>query len=154
VDSSADAIAACRRNLELNNVAAELVQSDVTVFLQATFAQQREYDVVVLDPPKLAPSSASLDKARRKYHGLNRDAIKVVSQQDGGLLVSCSCSAAMTQKDGGQYFLSMVHGAALAAGRQVTLLSVSGAASCHAQSPIAWPAGAYLTAAVFFVHPV
>jgi hypothetical protein len=50
-------------------------------------------------------------------------------------------------------FLKMVQGAALAAGRQVTLLSVSGAASCHTQSPMSFPAGAYLTTALFYVHP-
>jgi hypothetical protein len=60
----------------------------------------------------------------------------------------------MTQKEGGQYFLAMVHQAALAAGRQVTLLKKAGAASCHTQSPISWPAGDYLTAALFYVHPI
>jgi 23S rRNA G2069 N7-methylase RlmK/C1962 C5-methylase RlmI len=155
VDSSADAIKAFRANAELNGCAegqVEFIQSDITPFLQESFGK-REYDVIVLDPPKLAPSVASLDKARRKYHSINRDALKLISS-DGGLLLSCTCSAAMTQKDGGQYFLTMVHQAALSAGRQVTLVKKNGAASCHTQSPISWPAGDYLTAALFYVHPV
>jgi 23S rRNA G2069 N7-methylase RlmK/C1962 C5-methylase RlmI len=94
-----------------------------------------------------------LDKARRKYHALNRDAMNAIDERNGGLLLTCSCSAAMTQAEGGQYFLKMVQGAALAAGRSVTLLSVSGAAPCHTQSPIAFPASSYLTAALFHVHP-
>ena len=153
VDSSQDAIDACQANAALNGCEdkLELIRSDITTFLQESFSQ-REYDVIILDPPKLAPSVQGLDKARRKYHSFNRDAIKLVSK-DGGLLLTCTCSAAMTQKDGGQYFLGMVQGAALAAQRQVTLLRVSGAASCHTQSPISWPAGAYLTAALFYVHP-
>lgn len=154
VDSSQDAIDACLANAELNNCLDKVnfVRSDITAFLQES-AGQAVYDVIVLDPPKLAPSVAGLDKARRKYHSFNRDAIKVVAPE-GGLLLTCTCSAAMTQKDGGQYFLSMVQGAAQATNRQVTLLRVSGAASCHTQSPVSWPAGAYLTAALFYVHPV
>jgi 23S rRNA G2069 N7-methylase RlmK/C1962 C5-methylase RlmI len=154
VDSSEDAVEACRVNAELNGCEdkVEFIRSDITKFLQESFGE-REYDVIVLDPPKLAPSLNGLDKARRKYHSFNRDALKLVSG-NGGLLLTCTCSAAMTQKDGGQYFLEMVHQAALAAGRQVTLLKRSGAASCHTQSPISWPAGAYLTAALFYVHPI
>jgi 23S rRNA G2069 N7-methylase RlmK/C1962 C5-methylase RlmI len=133
----------------------ETICSDITVFLQQQCHGDpgRQYDVVVLDPPKLAPTTTGLDKAKRKYHGLNRDAIKVVNEKEGGLLLTCTCSAAMTQKDGGRYFLDMVSGAALAAGRCVTLLRVTGAASCHTQSPVAYPAGSYLTAALFYVHP-
>lgn len=154
VDSSEGAVEACRANAELNGCLDKVnfVKSDITKFLQDSVGKQ-DYDVIVLDPPKLAPSAATLEKARRKYHSFNRDAIKIISS-DGGLLMTCTCSAAMTQKDGGQYFLGMVHQAALAAGRQVTLLKKSGAASCHTQSPISWPAGAYLTAAVFYVHPI
>lgn len=153
VDSSEDAVEACRRNAVLNGCEdrLKLVRSDISRFLQET-VDQEDYDVVILDPPKLAPSASGLDKARRKYHSFNRDAIKLISPQ-GGLLLTCTCSAAMTQKDGGQYFLAMVQGAAQAAGREVTLLRVSGAASCHTQSPVSWPAGAYLTAALFYVHP-
>lgn len=171
VDSSRDAIESCRVNAQLNGYnengddnerrKLEFIQSDITAFLQNRAADAGTgidghgllYDVVILDPPKLAPQVAALDKARRKYHALNRDAVKVVNRASGGLFLTCTCSAAMTQKDGGQYFLGMVQGAAQAAGRQVTLLRVSGAASCHVQSPVSWPAGNYLTAALFFVHP-
>ena len=154
VDSSEDAIFACRNNAKLNECTEDrlqFVRADIGVFLRDT-ADTALYDVVILDPPKLAPTAAGLDKARRKYPAFNRDAIKVVAPE-GGLLLTCTCSAAMTQKDGGKYFLQMVQGAAQATGREVTLLRVSGAASCHTQSPISWPAGAYLTAALFYVHP-
>ena len=49
--------------------------------------------------------------------------------------------------------MEVVKGAALSAGRQVTLLSKGGAASCHTQCPASFPAGAYLTAALFYVSP-
>lgn len=161
VDSSAAALDIAQTNAELNNCEDEVkfVHSDITDFMQSAIAHAKNdddelYDVVILDPPKLAPTAARLDKARRKYHSFNRDAIQLVSRSKGGLLLTCTCSASMTQKDGGQYFLNTVHAAALAAKRQVSLLNVRGAASCHVQSPIAWPAGDYLTAALFYVHPI
>jgi len=154
VDSSQAAIEAAEVNAELNGIPdsrLKLVQADIAPYLQEQFSIGNDYDVVVLDPPKLAPTTKALDKARRKYHALNRDAIKVVSSERGGLLLTCTCSAAMTQRQ--DYFLNMVQGAALAAGRRVTLMRTSGAAACHTQSPIAWPSGAYLTACLFYVHP-
>jgi 23S rRNA (cytosine1962-C5)-methyltransferase len=153
VDSSAAAIATAQANAIRNGVAhsVQFVQSDVTPFLQST---DQQFDVVILDPPKLAPSAKVLEKASRKYHALNRDAVRAVDDAKGGLLLTCTCSSAMTQEEGGQYFLRMVQAAALAAGKQITLLSVQGAAPCHTIAPISFPAGAYLTAALFYVHPV
>jgi 23S rRNA G2069 N7-methylase RlmK/C1962 C5-methylase RlmI len=156
VDSSAAAIEVAQQNAQLNDCAdqAKFVRADIGPFLQQAAQDGQSFDVVVLDPPKLAPTVATLEKARRKYHGFNRDAIRLVSPQKGGLFLTCTCSAAMTQEEGGQCFLNMVAGAAQSAGREVTLLSRAGAASCHTQSPVSWPASSYLTAALFYVHPV
>lgn len=156
VDSSQDAVDAATKNAELNGCSAKttFVRDDVANYMRCTMEKGEDYDVIVLDPPKLAPSVSSLDKASRKYHALNRDAMNVINPTKGGLLLTCTCSAAMSQKDGGQFFLNVVNGAALSAKRRVTLLRVSGAASCHTQSPASWPAGAYLTAALFHVGPI
>jgi 23S rRNA G2069 N7-methylase RlmK/C1962 C5-methylase RlmI len=163
VDSSQDAIDTCWRNVKLNGISQssddnstianriQFVRDDISKFCQThsdTF-----YDVVILDPPKLAPSMASLDRAQRKYASLNRDAIQRIDPTQGGLLLTCTCSAAMTQHLGGRTFLETIQQAATMAGRQVTLLRVSGAASCHTQSPACFPAGDYLTAALFHIHP-
>lgn len=156
VDSSQDAVDAATANAELNSLSemdVSFVKDDISAFMKSGIEAEDEYDVIVLDPPKLAPSLSSLDKASRKYHALNRDAMNLINKSEGGLLLTCTCSAAMTQKDGGQYFLNMVNGAALSAKRRVTLLKVSGAAPCHTQAPASFPAGAYLTAALFHVGP-
>eukprot|EP00536_Pseudo-nitzschia_multiseries_P017614 jgi/Psemu1/225830/e_gw1.1676.6.1 len=165
VDSSADAIETCRTNAGLNgfdgggggggddtytNNSLQYVRSDIADYMRTC---EETFDVVVLDPPKLAPSAKALQRASRKYHSLNRDAIKLIDETTGGLLMTCTCSAAMTQKDGGKFFLETVQQASLSARREVTLLKVSGAAPCHTQSPFSFPAGNYLTAALFFVHP-
>ena len=47
--------------------------------------QGESYYVIVLDPPKLAPSASGLDRFKRKYHGLNRDALKLINPEKGGL---------------------------------------------------------------------
>ena len=156
VDSSQDAIDVCRENAQLNGIAEEdmeFVRDDVDNYMKLAAADQsnKHWDVIVLDPPKLAPSVSGLDRASRKYHSLNRDALKLINPTDGGLFLTCTCSAAMTQKDGGQFFLETVQQAALSAGRRITLLRTSGAAACHTQSPASYPAGAYLTAALFHV---
>lgn len=156
VDSSQDAVDSAMANAKLNGLSEKdisFVKDDITAFMKSAIDEKEEFDLIVLDPPKLAPSIAHVDKASRKYHALNRDAMNLINKSEGGLLLTCTCSAAMTQKDGGQYFLNMVNGAALSAKRRVTLLRVSGAASCHTQSPASFPAGAYLTAALFHVGP-
>lgn len=156
VDSSQDAVDAATANAQLNELEDKdisFVKDDISTFMKIAIQANDEYDVVVLDPPKLAPSLSLLDKASRKYHALNRDAMNLIDKSQGGLLLTCSCSAAMSQKDGGQYFLKMVNGAALSAKRRVTLLKVGGAAPCHTQSPASFPAGQYLTAALFHVGP-
>jgi 23S rRNA G2069 N7-methylase RlmK/C1962 C5-methylase RlmI len=111
VDSSPIAIATCYANAKRNHLSKDTVsfmQSDITSYLQQSIRDHIEYDVVILDPPKLAPSVKLLDKAKCKYHALSRDAISIISHQHGGLLLSCTCSAAMTQDDGGQTFLKMI----------------------------------------------
>ena len=51
------------------------------------------YDIVVCDPPKLAASRASRDQAQKAYAQLAQHATSAV--RPGGLLVFCSCSAAV-----------------------------------------------------------
>lgn len=156
VDSSPVAIAAANENKELNNLSSSLsfVQMDISEYMSQAYDNGEEFDVIILDPPKLAPTIKQLERASRKYHSLNRDAIKLINKEKGGLLMTCTCSGAMTQKNGGQYFLETINGAALSAGKRVKLLSTGGAAPCHTQDPASFPANAYLTAALFSVSPL
>ena len=169
VDSSQDAIDTCIENAKLNDIqviseaddrndddtnpSVQFVQSDISDYMKEACDKPQFFDVVILDPPKLAPSMSSLTKASRKYHSLNRDALKLINEDKGGFFMTCTCSAAMTQKDGGSLFLQMIQQASLAAKRDITLLKVNGAASCHTQAPASFPAGNYLTVALFHVAP-
>ena len=99
VDSSPIAIQAANENAILNNLVNDndgdkinFVQDDIANFMKRAYEAGEEYDVIVLDPPKLAPSISGLLRASRKYSALNRDAIKLINKQEGGLLLTCTCS--------------------------------------------------------------
>lgn len=148
VDSSAPALALARRNAELNNIPAGRItfeREDMSKFMDAAIQQGRSFDIVVLDPPKLAPSRRALDRAMTKYRRLNRKAATLV--KPGGLLVTCTCSSAMTRSG---KFLETVHAGARDAGRSVSLLKQAGAAPDHTLNP-ACSEGDYLTALFLYV---
>lgn len=151
VDSSSVALDLSRRNAELNGPAfverIAFEKGDVAKWMVEAKDAGRSFDVVVLDPPKLAPSRsrAALDRAKQRYRKLNAAAMRIL--KPGGLLVTCSCSAAMTQSGD---FLPLVQQAARAAGREITTLKVEGAAPDHTLNPC-FPEGEYLTAAFLLV---
>ncbi|MEW5304404.1 MAG: hypothetical protein WDW36_007015 [Sanguina aurantia] len=98
-----------------------------------------QWDIVVLDPPKLAPTKASLPRARMKYVRLNTMAMQLVAP--GGLLMTCSCSGAMTQSN---TFLEVLQEAAKQAGRSITVIRTAGPGPDHVLNP-AYGEGSYLT---------
>lgn len=107
--------------------------------MDTAYQQGRKWDIVVLDPPKLAPNKKVLERAVRKYTALNEAAIKLVNP--GGLLMTCSCSAAMTQSG---EFVPMVVNAARKSRKLVTVIRSAGAAADHVLSP-SYSLGKYLT---------
>ncbi|GIL48280.1 hypothetical protein Vafri_4927 [Volvox africanus] len=141
VDSSEPAVKLATANAQLNGLSAtaSFVRADVSDFMKAAVAQGQQYDIVVLDPPKLAPDRSTLARARIKYLRLNALAMKLV--RPGGLLMTCSCSGAMTQSG---EFVEMVAEASQQVGRQAALLRAAGAAPDHVLNP-AYPEGEYLT---------
>ena len=100
VDSSESALDMARKNAELNGVQDKVnfVRADAFDFMQAEIDAGRagSYDVVVLDPPKFAPTKPALKKAIPKYVGLNKRAMTLL--RPGGILITCSCSGAVTQE--------------------------------------------------------
>lgn len=146
VDSSGKAIAMGQRNAELNGLSDKVtfVQSDVMKYLKGSPEDHESFDVVIVDPPKFAPNVKALQRAIHKYRSLNQAAMRMV--RPGGLLCTCSCSAAMTQNR--QLFIETIRTAASLLGREVTLLKTCGAASDHPIAP-EMPESEYLTMCVF-----
>lgn len=96
VDSSALAIETLKQNIALNGFDANkhtAIQSDVNKQLRAFNETGGKFDIVVLDPPKYAPSRSALDRAARAYKDLNRLGLQLLNK--GGLLATFSCSGAM-----------------------------------------------------------
>lgn len=119
VDSSALAIETLRQNIQLNGFEADrhtAIQSDVNKQLRAFKEASQKFDIIVLDPPKYAPSRASLDKAARAYKDLNRLGLQLLNP--GGLLATFSCSGAMDIDT----FKNILAWAALDAGCQIQII--------------------------------
>jgi len=119
VDSSGLAIETLKKNIELNELDASKhssVQSDVNKQLRVLREQGEKFDIVVLDPPKYAPSRSALDKAARAYKDLNR--LGMLLLESGGLLATFSCSGAMDINT----FKQVLAWAALDAGKEVQFI--------------------------------
>jgi len=99
-----------RENANLNQVRIRFAQADVFTYMREMLQQGRQYDVVVLDPPKLIRSRAEREEGTRKHFDLNRLAMRLVAP--GGLFLSCTCSGLLSEAD----FVSLLCAAARQAG--------------------------------------
>ena len=96
LDSSGEALALARKNYERNGHDApddRLLCADVFETLRQFRDQQRRFDLIVLDPPKLAPNKAHLEKAEKAYKDLNMLALELLPPE--GVLATFSCSGAV-----------------------------------------------------------
>lgn len=119
VDSSALAVETLKENIILNKLDIKkhtAIQSDVNKQLRVFREEGEKFDVIVLDPPKYAPSRSALDRASRAYKDLNRLAMLLLN--NGGLLATYSCSGAMNMET----FKQVIAWAALDAGKQVQFI--------------------------------
>jgi 23S rRNA (cytosine1962-C5)-methyltransferase len=147
VDASAEALAHARHNEALNprplpNV--DWLEADVFGALRSFRDARRAFDLVILDPPKFAPTAAQAERAARGYKDINLLALKLL--RPGGLLVTFSCSGGI----GEDLFQKIVAGAALDAGLEAQILERLHQAPDHPVS-LSFPEGAYLKGMVLRV---
>ena len=140
LESSAPALEVAKENLAANPLDAsrvEFVQADVFAKLREFRDRNARFDLIVLDPPKFAPSAAQVEKAARAYKDINLWALKLLAP--GGLLATFSCSGGVSA----ELFQSIVAGAGLDAGADAKIIERFGAAADH---PVAleFPEGDYL----------
>ena len=140
VESSAPALEVARENLAANPLEAAkiaFVKADVFAHLRTLRDAGATFDLVVLDPPKFAPTAAQAKNAARAYKDVNLLAFKLLAP--GGLLATFSCSGGVDAA----LFQSIVAGAALDAGAEAAILERFHAAPDH---PVAleFPEGDYL----------
>jgi len=147
VESSEAALELARENLELNGFPGDRVEwllADVFAQLRKFRDQGRKFDLVVLDPPKFAPTAALANKAARGYKDINLLALKLL--RPNGTLMTFSCSGGVKP----DLFQKIVAGAALDAGVDPLVMAHLEQSPDH---PVAlnFPEGAYLKGLVLRV---
>jgi 23S rRNA (cytosine1962-C5)-methyltransferase len=140
IDSSADVLGLAARHITLNGLdvsAAEYVTGDVFHLLREFRTTGRQFDAIILDPPKFAHSQGQVVRACRGYKDINLLAFQLL--RPGGLLLTCSCSGLVD----GDLFQKVVFGALVDAKREAQALERLAAGPDH---PVAltFPEGAYL----------
>ncbi len=152
VDLDEQPLQMAKDNANLNRASIRFVQADVFPYMRDMLREGRQFDVVVLDPPKLINSRAEIEEGTRTHFDLNRLAMQLV--KSGGLLLTCSCAGLLPESE----FTRLLFSAAKQAGspiddvgirrgpRPARLLFRTGAAGDH---PVAsnCPEGEYLKAA-------
>jgi 23S rRNA (cytosine1962-C5)-methyltransferase len=140
IDSSAEALALAALHVTDNGLDAARVEwrdADVFSELRKLRDSARSFDLIVLDPPKFAPTAHHVDKATRAYKDVNLLALKLL--RPGGLLATFSCSGGISA----DLFQKIVAGAALDARVDAAIVGRFGPAADH---PVAlgFPEGDYL----------
>ena len=140
VDSSGDALSVARANVAdngLDSSRAEWRDADVFAELRKLRDAGSAFDLVVLDPPKFAPTAHHAEKAARAYKDINLLGLKLL--RPGGLLATFSCSGGVSA----ELFQKIVAGAALDARADASIVARFGASEDH---PVAlnFPEGDYL----------
>ena len=95
---------------------AEWRDADVFEELRALKKAGARFDLIVLDPPKFAPSAAHAERAARAYKDINLLGFRLLNP--GGLLMTYSCSGGI----GLELFQKIVAGAAADAGADARIL--------------------------------
>ena len=126
IDSSGPALALAAENAMLNNGRqVRFERADAQEALNEMHRKGRLFDVVISDPPRLAPDRASVPRALRKYRDLHLRAMRVV--KPGGLLAVSSCSGAVREDQ----FEETLQEAAYDVHRHVQVLYRGGQACDH-----------------------
>jgi 23S rRNA (cytosine1962-C5)-methyltransferase len=140
LDTSEDALQLARHNAGLNDVQAERAEwlaADVFSQLRKYRDQGKRFDLIVLDPPKFAPTEKHVPNAARAYKDINLWALKLLAPR--GHLLTFSCSGAISP----ELFQKIVAGAAADARAEVQIRRHLGASLDHPVS-IHFPEGEYL----------
>lgn len=140
IDSSAAVLEQAEKNVILNGYGRpgdEYIVGDAFQVLRHYRDSGRQFDVVILDPPKFANSQGDVERACRGYKDLNWLGMRLL--RPGGLLATFSCSGLVSA----DLFQKVVWGAAVDAGRDGQILRPLGQAADHPVL-LTFPESAYL----------
>lgn len=123
IDLDEEAIAFARRNAKLNQASIKFVHADAFAYMRDMQRNGKQYEVVILDPPKLIRGREEKHEGQNKYFDFNRLAGSLVAP--GGVLLTCSCSGLLSMEE-----FTMTVRAALG-DRHPRILARSGAGPDH-----------------------
>lgn len=126
VDLSASALAAARRNIELNHTPnISLREANSFDLLRQYDDAGRRFDTIILDPPAFAKNKRNISAACRGYREINLRSFRLLRPE--GVLITCSCSHHISEA----MFAQIVAEAALDARRQAVVVERRTQASDH-----------------------
>jgi 23S rRNA (cytosine1962-C5)-methyltransferase len=140
IDSSADALAKFSAHLKLNECnpgRSVAIEADAFKQLRTERDMGHSYDLIVMDPPKFAPTASHAERAARAYKDINLLAFKML--KPGGRLFTFSCSGGVSA----ELFQKIIAGAALDAGVDAQIERRLGATPDHPVL-LSFPEGDYL----------
>ena len=140
IDTSQEALDLARQNFILNKSGTEnleFIKEDVFNLLRTYRDSRRQFDLIVLDPPKFVAAASQLAGGTRGYKDINLLAFKLL--RPGGILITFSCSGYVKP----DLFQKIVADAAVDAGREACVLEYLTQGPDH---PVAlnFPEGLYL----------
>ena len=140
IDSSESALELAKSNFDKNKLLSNAINfTCANVFDRLRKLRDRAayFDLIVLDPPKLAPTHAQVERAARAYKDLNLLAFKLLNPNS--ILFTFSCSGGLSM----DLFKKIVADAAYDAGKEVQFIHQMHQAADH---PIltTFPEGEYL----------
>lgn len=113
VDLDEEPLKVARENANLNQARVRFVQADIFSYMRDLLKIGRQYDVVILDPPKLIRSRMEIEEGTKKHFAMNRLAMRLV--RPGGLLLSCSCAGLLPEPE----FIQLLASAARSTGEDL-----------------------------------
>jgi len=140
VDESEQALKLAEKHILSNQLPGDRMETqkgDVFEVLRKFRDQAKSFDVIILDPPKFAPTASFADRAARGYKDINLLAFKLL--KPGGLLATFSCSGGISR----DFFLRILSGAALDAGVNARIQMHMGQSADHSIN-LRFPEGTYL----------
>jgi len=130
LDSSEEALELAKVNLEANHIEdADLIHAGWSEGFKHLREAGKQFDLMVVDPPKFTRNKESLNEALSGYRDLNQQAVRLLAP--GGLLFTCSCSGNVSETE----FERAVAAGLRASDRRAVLLERRGAACDHPVPP-------------------
>lgn len=131
LDISENAVIQANKNAQLNSLEKICRFETANAFdlLKLWVKENRQYDVVMLDPPAFTKSRATIQKAITGYKEINLRGMRLV--KPGGFLVTSSCTNLVSP----QLFLEIIHSAAKDARRSMRQVVYQTQSPDH---PIVW----------------